>query len=74
MVIWKNLLCNLHGKKEKSHEENVIVAILILLQGGLVYINCKCITARITDTGILQIPIAVNEVSFMMLNLESGVQ
>lgn len=47
---------------------------VICVHGGLVYINCKCITARITNSGIPEIPIAVNEVFFMTLNLESGVQ
>lgn len=36
----------------------------IHVHGGLVYINCKCITARITNSGIPEIPIAVNEVFF----------
>jgi hypothetical protein len=43
------------------------------MHDGLVNINCKCITARIIDSGIPEIPIAVNEVSFMTLNLESDV-
>ena len=46
----------------------------ICVQGGLVYVNCKCMTSRLTNSGIPEIPIAVNEVSFMTLNLESGVQ
>ena len=35
---------------------------VICVHGGLVYINCICITARITNSGIQEIPIAVNEV------------
>lgn len=46
----------------------------IRVHGGLVNVNCRCVTARIIDSGIPEIPIAVNEVSFMTLNLESGVQ
>ena len=45
----------------------------IRVHGGLVCINCKCITARITNSGIPEISTAVNEVFFMTLNLESGV-
>ena len=48
--------------------------LVICVHDGLVYINCKCITTRITNSGIPEIPIAVNEVFFMTLNLESGVQ
>ena len=32
------------------------------------------LTSRITNSGIPEIPIAVNEVFFITLNLESGVQ
>lgn len=47
---------------------------VICVHGGLVYINCKCVTVRITNSVIPEIPIAVNEVFFMTLNLESDVQ